>query len=37
MVAVIEFIAVLSCTIFTGAAIYINFVEHPARVHATYS
>ena len=24
-----EFIAVLSCALFTGAAIYITFVEHP--------
>lgn len=32
MVAVIEFIAVLSCTLFTGAAIYITLVEHPARM-----
>lgn len=32
MVAIIEFIAVLSCTLFTRAAIYINLVEHPARM-----
>lgn len=32
MLAVIEFIAVLSGTIFTGAALYINLVEHPARM-----
>lgn len=32
MLAVIEFIAILSGTIFTGAAIYINLVEHPARM-----
>ena len=25
-------IAVLSCTLFAGAAIYINLVEHPARL-----
>jgi uncharacterized membrane protein len=27
-----QFIAVLSCTLFTGAAIYINVAEHPARM-----
>ena len=32
MIAVIEFIGVLSCTLFTGAAVYINLVEHPARM-----
>lgn len=32
MVAVVEFVAVLSCTLFTGAAIYVNLVEHPARM-----
>jgi hypothetical protein len=32
MAAVIKFIAILSCTLFTGAAIYVNLVEHPARM-----
>jgi Anthrone oxygenase len=27
-----EFVAVLSCTLFTGAAVYITFIEHPARM-----
>ena len=27
-----EFIAVLSCALFAGAAVYITFVEHPARM-----
>jgi hypothetical protein len=27
-----EFIAVLSCSLFTGAAVYITFIEHPARM-----
>ena len=27
-----EFIAVLSCALFTGAAVYITVVEHPARM-----
>lgn len=25
-------VAILACTLFTGAAIYINLVEHPARL-----
>jgi Anthrone oxygenase len=29
---VIELVAVLACTLFTGAAIYITAVEHPARL-----
>src|SRR6266852_9613927 len=27
-----ELIAVLACGLFTGAAVYINLVEHPARM-----
>lgn len=27
-----EFVAVLACALFTGAAIYITFIEHPARM-----
>jgi hypothetical protein len=27
-----EFVAVLSCSLFTGASVYINLVEHPARM-----
>src|SRR5262249_39530050 len=27
-----QFLAVLCCTLFSGAAIYINLVEHPARM-----
>lgn len=29
---VAEFVAVLSCSLFTGAALYISLVEHPARM-----
>jgi len=31
-VASIELVAVLACTLFTGAAMYITVVEHPARL-----
>jgi len=27
-----EFVAVLACALFTGAAVYITFIEHPARM-----
>jgi hypothetical protein len=27
-----EFIATLACALFTGAAVYITFIEHPARM-----
>src|SRR5580692_2275519 len=27
-----EFLAVLACSLFTGASVYINLVEHPARM-----
>jgi hypothetical protein len=27
-----EFVAVLSCSMFAGAAVYITFIEHPARM-----
>jgi Anthrone oxygenase len=29
---VIEVVALLACTLFTGAAVYISAVEHPARL-----
>ena len=29
---IIELITVLACTFFTGAAVYITAVEHPARL-----
>jgi uncharacterized membrane protein len=32
MLEVSEFIAILCTTIFTGAAIYVNLAEHPARM-----
>jgi hypothetical protein len=35
MLALTQFIAVLATTFFAGAAIYINLVEHPARLGCT--
>ena len=32
MLQVAQFIAVLCCGVFAGAALYINVVEHPARM-----
>ena len=32
MITAFQFIATLSATLFTGASIYINLVEHPARM-----
>ena len=32
MITAVQFIAALSTTLFAGASIYINFVEHPARM-----
>lgn len=27
-----EFVAVLTCSLFTGAALYVSLVEHPTRM-----
>jgi hypothetical protein len=32
MQPIAEFISVLACALFTGAAVYVTFVEHPARM-----
>jgi hypothetical protein len=32
MNSVFEFMATVSASLFTGASLYINFVEHPARM-----
>jgi hypothetical protein len=29
---IVEFVAVLACGLFTGAAVYVSLVEHPARM-----
>jgi len=32
MTEAFQFVAILSCTLFAGAALYINLAEHPARM-----
>src|SRR4029453_14012715 len=32
MLETFQFVAILSCTLFAGAALYINLAEHPARM-----
>jgi hypothetical protein len=32
IVHIAEFISVLTCSLFAGAAVYVNLVEHPARM-----
>lgn len=32
MLHVAQFVGILCCTVFAGAALYINLVEHPARM-----
>jgi hypothetical protein len=29
---VFQFVAILTATLFSGAAVYVNLVEHPARM-----
>jgi hypothetical protein len=32
MLATLKFIAILAASVFAGAALYVNVVEHPARM-----